>query len=650
MGTSPPKTTGYISGEDPATVEANRVYQEALARLSHSLDTRKNRFFDPVMLAAAQGFLAPTQTGGFGEALGNVAKNVSAAQAEDIKQEQAINEQRVAAAGKGVELQRMRARDADILKFLRGDQPAEPPARGPLSAAPIAGPGAGPLEARSAGKLDAPTADSLFTGGRLKPEELAAFKAGNAGLPTGPLSPKELAEFKANVPAKSDKLAGPPVPAAPQVPVQASGLNATKPGALPASGPAVQAPQGGLSTGYNMLAGIPILPPNPAFMSQKEYVAMNRNDPSKSLAELLAKGAELEKQRYEKTEAGIVDYKTGYFNPLASSQTEDTPIFGPGFDGKSYKIPKNIAMMLTHLGNLGNWDAYKALADRATGRTFGRPATEGPAPKGDVTTSQGAPSGALKSSQELITEAKGDEARAVRLGEADAKKVSSLSDMKATASRIYGSSTRVLDYLKASANFFGIFERTGYGPAILGAVDAGIRTQNGSISFGDLQSAVTKVMPGVSQTDLDNVKKAASELAEIELQYTKLYVSGDGSITEGERKIVRAIPGTVSNSPGVLRTRMELLKARSQFDLDVIDAFDKWEDKNPGRPYREFERKSELYKDIKKSFEAETEKIFGGIKAVPTSQRKKEAAAAPPGTNPNLDDAKKRLEEKLRGN
>jgi hypothetical protein len=88
---------------------------------------------------------------------------------------------------------------------------------------------------------------------------------------------------------------------------------------------------------------------------------------------------------------------------------------------------------------------------------------------------------------------------------------------------------------------------------------------------------------------------------------------------------------------------MELLKYRSQFDLDVADAFEKWQDKNPGRPYREFERKSDLYKNIKKEFEAETERIFGGIRAVPTSQRKQQAKG---GTD--LESAKKRLEEKLK--
>ncbi len=136
------------------------------------------------------------------------------------------------------------------------------------------------------------------------------------------------------------------------------------------------------------------------------------------------------------------------------------------------------------------------------------------------------------------------------------------------------------------------------------------------------------MMPGIKQKDLDNVTKAATELAEVELAFTRLYLAKQGAVTEGERKIVRAIPGTVSSSPEVLKTRMELLKARSQYDMDVNDAFRQWQDKNPGRSYLEFERKSDLYKDIKKGFEAESEKIFGGIKAVPTSQRKQEATPA----------------------
>jgi hypothetical protein len=92
---------------------------------------------------------------------------------------------------------------------------------------------------------------------------------------------------------------------------------------------------------------------------------------------------------------------------------------------------------------------------------------------------------------------------------------------------------------------------------------------------------------------------------------------------------------------------MELLKARSEYDMNVVDAFRQWQDKNPGRSYLEFERKSDLYKDIKKNFDTDLEKIFTNIKAVPTNQRG--AKPVKPATgNPNLDAAKKRLEEKLK--
>jgi hypothetical protein len=110
---------------------------------------------------------------------------------------------------------------------------------------------------------------------------------------------------------------------------------------------------------------------NPAFMTQKEYVALNRNDKTKTLAELLAKGAELESKRYEKTEAGITDLRTGVFNPFLNGRYVEVPIMGEGYNGSSFKIPENVAMQLQYLANQDNWAGYKALADKFTGKAFG---------------------------------------------------------------------------------------------------------------------------------------------------------------------------------------------------------------------------------------------------------------------------------------
>jgi hypothetical protein len=74
---------GYI-GDDPKAIESAEA---ALQRLSEALEARGNRFFDPQMLAMAEGFLAPTRSGSFGESLGNAANRLRVAQESQGKQD-----------------------------------------------------------------------------------------------------------------------------------------------------------------------------------------------------------------------------------------------------------------------------------------------------------------------------------------------------------------------------------------------------------------------------------------------------------------------------------------------------------------------------------------------------------------------------------
>jgi hypothetical protein len=74
---------GYI-GDNPKAIEDAET---ALERLSKALEARGNSFFDPQMLAMAEGFLAPTRSGSFGESLGNAANRLRLAQESQGKQE-----------------------------------------------------------------------------------------------------------------------------------------------------------------------------------------------------------------------------------------------------------------------------------------------------------------------------------------------------------------------------------------------------------------------------------------------------------------------------------------------------------------------------------------------------------------------------------
>jgi len=569
----------YLSGDDPDIIDANRRYQEALAKLTESLDVRKNRFFDPTLLAMAEGFLGPTQTGSFGEALGRVAGKLGPAEAAALKEKQDIAQQQVAVAGQGLELQRMKQRDMDLSKYLSDPQAATGPVAGPQAGA-VAGPQAGPLSGNLSSAAPAAPAEGAPAAGALS--QASGVKV--VGSPQG-----ALAAMESNKPA-----------------------------------------------GFEGVEGIQIMPPNPNFMTGRDYVRLNRTNKNKSAADLIKEGQEIEQKRYRDKEGGVQDLATGKFYAFPTGKTEEIEISGyPG----TYKVDARTAAKLSLLA--ANDDpAYHDLAKRVI---------EGPR-KAGVAAGDEKPSG-KKSVQQLAAEAKEAETRASKLGEKSAEKEAALEETDATARRVYGSVTRVQDYLKESGNYFGIFARPGITAAIGNLIKEGIQTPSGTLSLAGFEDSMRKVMPDIKQKDLDNVTKAAAELAEVELAFTRLYLAKQGAVTEGERKIVRAIPGTISSSPEVLRSRMELLKSRSQFDIDTADAFRQWQDKNPGRSYLEFERKSDLYKEIKKEFEAETEKIFGGIKAVPTSQRKQEAAPAAGQPSPGFiqDPKTKVIRRKLPG-
>ena len=81
LGTVPFVPVGGETEQELASLER---YRQAQKTLADSYE-RRNQLFDPVLLAMAQGFLAPTKSGAFGESIGNAAALVGPAMAEQEK-------------------------------------------------------------------------------------------------------------------------------------------------------------------------------------------------------------------------------------------------------------------------------------------------------------------------------------------------------------------------------------------------------------------------------------------------------------------------------------------------------------------------------------------------------------------------------------
>jgi hypothetical protein len=145
---TPKSTVAYLPGEDPEILAANEAYQAAQAKLSESLDRRKSKFFDPVWLAAAEGFSKPTPF--FSESLGNASKSIREAQQLQQKEDEDIASQKLGLAGQNIELLRLKQRDRAMSQYL-GDEPAAPKPAGGLPSAGALPMGAGEPDQRLLG-------------------------------------------------------------------------------------------------------------------------------------------------------------------------------------------------------------------------------------------------------------------------------------------------------------------------------------------------------------------------------------------------------------------------------------------------------------------------------------------------------------------
>ena len=145
MATKAPLSMYAETPDDQQIVQEYRNQQKILM---DSLVNRK-QLFDPTLLAMAQGFLSPTKTGSFGEALGNVAAQVAPVQEAEQKRAQDIAKMRFDMAQQNLTMSR-KDQVARMLAPPQAGAPAEAPAAaagaptGGASATPAAGGAATP--------------------------------------------------------------------------------------------------------------------------------------------------------------------------------------------------------------------------------------------------------------------------------------------------------------------------------------------------------------------------------------------------------------------------------------------------------------------------------------------------------------------------
>jgi hypothetical protein len=166
---------------------------------------------------------------------------------------------------------------------------------------------------------------------------------------------------------------------------------------------------------------------------------------------------------------------------------------------------------------------------------------------------------------------------------------------------------------------FGVLQNANVQSAILGAISEGVQTPGGSIKFSGIEDAVRKL--GGTDAEINAALQASRYYADLELQYARTYLKGQGAVSDNERRIVARLGGSLSDTPSIAAAKAETIKTRAEFDRHKADMLYEWEKKNPTAYVKDFERTPE-YIRLEKQFNDQmgklNDKYFPGSTPAPT--------------------------------
>lgn len=572
----------FIPETNPEAIQANKAYQEALNRLNSALEARQNRMFDPTMLALAEGFLTPGRTGSFGESLGVAAGKMRAAEEAEGKQEMEIAQAKLGLAERGIALEQQRQRERQFREAIEG-------APGGVSAgAPAGVPSGGQVGAEAPQRpedrlaqavSDTPPAVQGMVGIQVFPPTqnlvtsrsllMQRYREGKMSLGDALAEAAKLENdryvFRDN--SVLDKL----------------------------TGRMFFSPTGG--TQKIMTSKGPMeLPTDLIRLGRPELIEQYiKNLPSTAEVAGREAGARAGAERGESA------------NQIKVNLPRADGTYG------SYDIPAQAAFELGRLITQHGINSPEVLryASKFTGEaapagpSAAPAALPGAAPAAAAPTAPpaGGAAGRVPSESERATAAAASEAAAKTRATNAAERESKLGEINFSAAEMQGVANRISRVVDESGKFIGVFARPGLGPAILGLIQDSIRTgRGGVVEVPTLENAVRKVMPGVKKSDIANIEKAQADLANLELLYRKTFLAGQGAVSNMEGQVVARLGGTTGSTPETLVHRMNLIRARAQFDRADVSQFNQWKERNPSKNYYDWQTTPQ-YNELLKSYE-----------------------------------------------
>jgi hypothetical protein len=332
----------------------------------------------------------------------------------------------------------------------------------------------------------------------------------------------------------------------------------------------------------------------------------------------------------------------GWRRKTASEAAEDIEI-AKGIEPKLYPIPevRGEVKMLPK-----DYRAYRKAVDEGKGQEW---VDKNILRKGTAGTEK-AEERAIVTEEERVAEQKRRERKAEEQAKSEVKSRDEYISNAKTAMIIEKPANQIFkiasDPIKSKA--LGLLENPDVFSAVAGVTADGVRVGPFSVGIPAIRDAVAKVTndPKEREQILDALQMLNRNYSEIELNFTRLYLKGEGAVTEGERAIVRQVSGGVGNRRTVALAQTETLLQRTAFDKAVKTELLRWEKANPNKSIDEFTESAgykKLYNDLERNTDAIYDKYFGGKKEPKAEPKATESKApAPSGSvRDRIDAAKK---------
>lgn len=597
------------------SVNQRKLEAEAqMQKLIDSLNVRKNMPFDPVLMGLARGLLSPTKTGSFGESLGyglgaasEEAQKRAAQDVELAKMEFELRQKQ--------EAQRAAQEEQKFAIEFFNRQGMQPPATTmpQLTGAP-------PVEAlplSSKPQMSTPEAPAVL------PEEMPASSGtpvgvtSGAGAPVGGMQMSDrdralLSVVSPNI-AKIQSEAEERVRKQQELEFKRRQTEAQERVTIESGGVKVSVPKIDADRMSNAI-------------EKRDYKTAQRLYEKYALPFPFVKEGENYRLKTAAEAAEEIE---------VAKAIETKPYFIPEVGGKVAMLPKDFR-------------AYRAAVTEGKGEEWVDKNLRRKPVSGEPTKAEAKP---FLTEEELAAEQKRRERKAEEQAKSEVKSRDEYISNAKTAMVIEKPANQIFkiasDPVKSKA--LGLLENPDVFSAVAGVTADGVQIGPFRMGIPAVREAVAKVTgdPKEREQILDALQMLSRNYSEIELNFTRLYLKGEGAVTEGERAIVRQVSGGVGNRRTVALAQTETLLQRVAFDKAVKTELLRWEKENPNKSIDEFTESAgykKLYNELDRNTNAIYDKYFGDKKesraepkAAPTS-----TPAAPAGSlRERIDAAKK---------